>query len=240
MRRQNWSSSRLLIPTRPPFCTTSLIVWGACIAGAAGDGRARRHQRIQPERVLPEPAGPLLPRRDALDRASGKPQNFTGFDEATICELAELDAPTRGSSGPLPHHQLRAEPRRIQRPGAAHAAQRVVHADARSIAAAATSRGTSRARRSELGYVPTPALRRRVRAADAGPGDLRVGCGRQPEHGLSHVAGRGVPADGVQRAARLVVSQPDRNGGERSVAALQPALSVRGAVRRRGRQVASS
>ena len=143
----------------------------------------------------------------AFGPASASRRTSPASTTTTICALAELAA-GKPLDGPAAHRQLRAEPGRLERSGAAHPAQRLVHADARCIAAAATSRATQTGEATELGYVPTESLRRQGRRADARPGDFGVRRGGQPEHGLSHVAGRRVPADRVQRAARLVVPEP--------------------------------
>ena len=123
----------------------------------------------------------------------------------------ELAAPQNGREPAASHRQLRAEPGRIERPGAAHAAQRVVHADPAALRQRLQSR-TQAGEKQEIGYVPTADYGGTVRRADARTGDLGVRRGGQPEHGLPHVAGHRVPADRVQRAARLVVPQSAQVG----------------------------
>ena len=150
--------------------------------------------------------------RPATRPKERNPQNFTGFDDKddigwSSCQRHEL------AQRAVAHRQLRAQPRWIGRPGPAHPAQRVVHAVAAALPAATTSRATSMRHGAGVGFV---ADRRdsahRTGRPDARPGRLGVGRGGQPEHGLSHVAGHRVPADRVQRAPRLVVSEPDKAG----------------------------
>ena len=106
---------------------------------ARGAGRLRgdavparvphRHQRVQPERVLSQPAGALLPRR--------RPHRTGGAQAAGVHRLRRRRRPGTGAArragwiavGAAAHHQLRAQPRRGRRPVAAHPAQRLVHAD---------------------------------------------------------------------------------------------------------------
>ena len=102
----------------------------ACFAGAAADGGARRHQRVQPQRLLSQSAGALLPGRDARSSPGERnPQNFTGFDDDDDLPLAEL-AGTATDQRPAAHRELRAQSRRLERSGAAHPPQRRLHADA--------------------------------------------------------------------------------------------------------------
>ena len=49
---------------------------GGVPRGAAADGGARGHQRVQPQRLLPQPAGALLSRRDALRAGRAQPAEF--------------------------------------------------------------------------------------------------------------------------------------------------------------------
>ena len=57
------------------------------------------------------------------------PQNFTGFDDDDDLALTAL----AGIAGTVAHRELHPEPRRVERPGAAHPPQRRVHADAAGL-----------------------------------------------------------------------------------------------------------
>ena len=66
------------------------------------------------------------------------------------------------------------------------------------------------------------------------PAHLREGGRGQPEHGIPHVVGDRVPHDAVQPAPGVVVPEPRQAGRRIHVAALQPQLPGRRAVRRPG------
>jgi len=123
-----------------------------------------------------------------------------------------------------------------ERPRAAHPAQRVVHVEPAALRHVLSIAGSD-GRGPRIGLRGDESVRWTLWDADTRPGDFGVGRGGQPEHGLPHLAGRLVSADRLQRPPRLVVSQSAGLGGQISVAALQPALSVQGIVWRRRRQI---
>ena len=64
--------------------------------------------------------------------------------------------------------------------------------------------------------------RRRADRRDARYGDCPVRRRSQPEHGLSHFAGDGLPDDAVQRAARRLAAQPGDRFDDRTCRARPP------------------
>ena len=116
------------------------------------------------------------------------------------------------------HHQLRAQPGRLRRPVAAHPALRVVHPDAvcdRVRLPVATQKRRYRRRPNdgsdttdEDGARLPQDCRCEPRHPTLGAGRFRIGRRGEPQHGLPHLAGGRVPADGVQRSASAGGSRP--------------------------------
>ena len=128
----------------------------ACVARTPVDGRAGGHQCVQPQRLLSQSAGALLPGRDALAPGERNPQNFTGFDGDDDLPLADLVEPAERRAGPL--HIVNCA---LNLGGSSDLALHTRHSAAFTLSpfrcgSAYESRDQS-GKTTELGYVPTNA-----------------------------------------------------------------------------------
>ena len=153
---------------------------------------ACRHQRVQPERVLPEPAGPRLPRRHAR-REGPQPAELHRLRRQGR-PAARRSLPVETLNGPL--HVVNCA---LNLGGSSDLALHTRHSASFTMSPASLRKRV---------HVPRPARQRggdrlccdcRVRPphrrTHAGTGGLGVRRGGQPEHGLSHVGGHRLPAD---------------------------------------------
>ena len=172
---------------------------------AAGDGRARRHQRVQSERVLPEPPGSLLSGRDAFSAGERQPQNFTGFDEDDDLELRAVGT-IAARSGPL--HIVNCA---LNLGGSSDLALHTRHSA--SFTLSPLHCGSSYESRDQSGeqHASSATCRRGVTAASSGRrrSARPSRCPAPPPARTWAITRRrsSLPADRVQRAARVVVSR---------------------------------
>ncbi len=158
------------------------------------------------------------------------PQNFTGFDDADDIGLVELIERDGSLNGPFPIVNCA-----LNLGGSGDLSLHTRHSASFTLTPlqAGSDYGHGEdAAPAAAGRVPADGRWHTDRAHDAGTRHRGVRCGGQPQHGLSHVTGRLVPADRVQPAPRLVVSAPDRRRHPQR-AAFQPALHAVRVVRRR-------
>ena len=156
-------------------------------------GGARRHQRVQPERVLPQPAGALLSRRHAPRPRRAQSTELHRLRRDDDLPLADLVG-GRPLAGPL--HIVNCA---LNLGGSSDLALHTRHSASFTLTPLACGSAYQLARPSGAEASSSATRDRayggRAGAPTLGPGDLGVRRRGQPEHGLPHVAGRGVPAD---------------------------------------------